>query len=160
MQQKRQTHPDSKFRLVAFDERDIADLHRLLEKLRGHQPANDEEQGPKHESDLAAGNREQARQLLESRKRRVAIFGPHMFAEPAWDMLLVLYLNEGGARHTHTSLSEQSGATRSTAMRWIDFLTHRNLIRRDEHPTDKRRYFLSLSDKGRAMLDLYLSETG
>jgi DNA-binding MarR family transcriptional regulator len=53
-----------------------------------------------------------------------------------------------------------SGASRSTAMRWIEFLAGRDLVRREDHPTDKRRNFVSLTEKGRHLLDLYLSETG
>jgi DNA-binding MarR family transcriptional regulator len=158
MQQKRPKDPDNLYRLVSLDERDVEALHRLLGKLRfGHLPANDEDgtSGSTH------GELEQrARALLESRRRRTAIFGPQMFAEPAWDMLLVLYVNSGGRRQTQTSLGELSGATRSTAMRWIDFLAVRDLIQRDEHPTDRRRNFVSLTEKGRQLLDLYFSETG
>ena len=151
---------DNVYRLVSLDERDVEDLHRLLGKLRNSKSSADEAADAETpDSDMATLER-RARQLLESRRRRIAIFGPHMFAEPAWDMLLVLYLSGRGRRQTQTSLGELSGASRSTAMRWIDFLSCRDLIRREEHPTDKRRNFVSLTEKGRHLLDLYLSETG
>ena len=142
-----------------FDQRDLQDLHRLLGKLKNSiAPAN-------ANADTAAVGaktahlEQRARDHLESRRKRAAIFGAQMFAEPAWDMLLILYLSGGGQRQTQSGLGELSGATRSTAMRWIDFLSDRGLVRRDAHPTDLRRNFVSLTEKGRKLLDLYLSET-
>jgi DNA-binding MarR family transcriptional regulator len=82
-----------------------------------------------------------------------------MFGEPAWDMLLILYLEHEGERKSQARLVELSGASRSTGQRWVDHLVRRNLAKREDHPTDKRRNFISLSDKGRDLLELYLSET-
>ena len=151
---------DNVYRLVSLDERDAEDLHRLLGKLRSSNAAPGTAQEPESPNSDRSRLEQRARALLESRRRRVAIFGPQMFAEPAWDMLLILYLSGGGRRQTQSDLSELSGATRSTAMRWIDYLSGRDLIRREEHPTDKRRNFVALTEKGRHLLELYLSETG
>lgn len=151
---------DNVYRLVSLDGRDVEDLHRLLGKLRNSETGPGDPIDPEDPDSGRSRLEQRARALLESRRRRVAIFGPQMFAEPAWDMLLILYLSGGGRRQTQTNLSELSGASRSTAMRWIDYLSCRDLIRREEHPTDKRRNFVTLTEKGRHLLDLYLSETG
>ena len=151
---------DNVYRLVSLDGRDVDDLHRLLGKLRQSGTPPIEEQDAEILDSDRARLEQRARALLESRRRRVAIFGPQMFAEPAWDMLLILYLSGGGRRQTQTNLGELSGASRSTAMRWIDYLSCRDLLRREDHPNDKRRNFVSLTEKGRHLLDLYLSETG
>jgi DNA-binding MarR family transcriptional regulator len=100
-----------------------------------------------------------ARRLYQERQRRADHFGAQMFGEPAWEMLLILYLEEGGERQSQTRLADLSGAARSTAMRWIDYLVRKGLAHREDHPTDKRRNFIALSDKGRQLLELYLSET-
>lgn len=150
--------PDNVYRLVSLDERDVEDLHRLLGKLRTPRPSTDQWDAEVPDSE-GLRLEQRARRLLESRRRRIAIFGPQMFAEPAWDMLLILYLSGRGRRQTQTSLCELSGASRSTGMRWIDFLAGRELIGRDNHPTDRRQNILSLTEKGRQLLDLYLSET-
>jgi DNA-binding MarR family transcriptional regulator len=157
--QDRGDYPDNVFRLVSLDERDVEDLHRLLGKLRDRsfESGTRDSEVPDGE-DLKLEQR--ARRLLESRRKRIAIFGAQMFAEPAWDMLLLLYLSGRGRRQTQSSLCELSGASRSTALRWIEFLAARDLVRREDHPTDKRRNFVSLTEKGRYLLDLYLSETG
>ena len=139
-------------RLVALDDRDVDDLQRILGKLR-QCPADADR--PSESGALE----DKARSLLEDRRRRAEIFGATMFAEPAWEMLLILYSNGAGARVTQSSLSELSGASRSTAMRWIEFLDDRGLIRREPHPTDLRSTVVSVSEKGRQLLDLYLSDT-
>ena len=101
-----------------------------------------------------------ARAELHNRRRRVALFGQSIFGEPAWDMLLVLYvLNDFGQRQTVGSLFQFSGYSWSTAKRWLDYLAAHGLIRRDDHPTDRRTAFVSLTTKARDWLDLYYSET-
>ena len=139
-------------RLVALDERDVHDLQRILGKLR--QCPTEVDCGSE-----SGALENKARNLLEDRRRRSEIFGATMFAEPAWEMLLILYSNGAGARVTQSSLSELSGASRSTAMRWIEFLGDRGLISREPHPTDLRSTVVSVSEKGRQLLGLYLSET-
>ena len=159
MHNDRSDIPDNVYRLVSLDERDVEDLHRLLGKLRDRSldsGAPDAEVPDGEELKLE----QRARRLLENRRKRIAIFGAQMFAEPAWDMLLLLFLSGRGRRQTQSSLCELSGASRSTAMRWIEFLAGRGLVRREDHPTDKRHNFVSLTEKGRHLLDLYLSETG
>lgn len=159
--QKEQSHSlTDEQKLVSLDRQDVEDLNRLLAKLN---PAYASARPGQAEVRADNGSKpftKQAFDALEKRRKRVAIFGPQMFAEPAWEMLLILYLSEGGQRHTQTSLSELSGASRSTGMRWIDFLVGQALICREEHPTDRRRNFVGLSDKGRELLEMYLSETG
>ena len=158
MYNERSDIPDNVYTLVSLDERDVEDLHRLLGKLRDRSLSSvtqDAEVPDGEELKLE----QRARRLLEDRRKRVAIFGAQMFAEPAWDMLLLLFLSGRGRRQTQSSLCELSGASRSTAMRWIEFLAGRGLVRREDHPTDKRHNFVSLTEKGRHLLDLYLSET-
>jgi len=102
---------------------------------------------------------QKARQILSYRRRRVQIFGLGMFGEPAWDMLLWLYVADSDQRTSVTALARRSGASKSTALRWIDYLADRGFIGREAHPTDARIAFVSLTDTGKAALDLFLSET-
>jgi DNA-binding MarR family transcriptional regulator len=145
---------------VALSERDIAEAKRLLAIIAGAEP---DVRPTEHERAPAQEDQDRlkpfARQLYEQRQKRIGLFGSQMFGEPAWEMLLILYLDEGSQRVLQTRLTELSGATRSTAARWIDYLIGRGFVRREGHPTDKRRSFVSLTDKGRNLLELYLSET-
>lgn len=159
MHKKRPQPVQAEHRLVALDPSDLDDLRRLLAKLG---PTHSQVSAPFREP-CAANDGEslvrRARDVLAMRRKRIAIFGPQMFAEPAWEMLLLLYVSDHGQRHTQTSLCELSGASRSTGMRWIDYLVGRDLIFRKEHPTDRRRNFVGLTSKGRELLESYLSET-
>lgn len=101
-----------------------------------------------------------ARAAFADRQRRPGIFGDFMFGEPAWDMLLILYITESSdARTTISNLASHSGAPSSTAQRWIELLIDKGLAIRHAHPTDRRTFFIRLSDKGRAAMDLYFSGT-
>jgi DNA-binding MarR family transcriptional regulator len=80
-----------------------------------------------------------------------------MFGEPAWEMLLLLYALP--SRQTITRLAELASASKSTAIRWIDYLESQRLIVREVHPTDNRAVFVDLTDKGREAIRLYLSGT-
>lgn len=101
-----------------------------------------------------------ARDEFDNRRRRVGVFGQSMFGEAAWDMLLALYiLDESGQRQTVGGLMQFAGSPTSTAKRWLDYLAAHDLVRREPHPTDRRTDFVSLTDKAREKLDLYLSGT-
>jgi DNA-binding MarR family transcriptional regulator len=101
-----------------------------------------------------------AREEFGNRRRRTAIFERSMFGEPAWDMLLALYiLDVSGQRQTTGALMQFSGAPITTARRWLDYLVGNGLARRSHHPTDQRVMFVTLTEKGRSALDLYYSET-
>ena len=143
-------------RLVSLDPEDLEHLRRLLMKLNPNGSVSRVVSGAPHAPESLL---QHARRLLSDRRKRVEIFGAQMFAEPAWEMILTLYCDEGGRRHTQTSLCELSGASRSTGMRWIDYLVDRRLVTREDHPTDKRRNFVSLTAEARQHLELYLSET-
>lgn len=100
-----------------------------------------------------------ANMALENRRRRGQIFRKGMFGEPAWEMLLVLYLSD--LRHPQSigSLSEAAGVTGTTALRWLEVLEGDQLVERSEHPFDKRRVLIALTPKAREALDLYFSGT-
>ena len=138
--------------IVSFTERDISDAKRLLTIIVGGNP----ETSPVDPAERRIASAPAAAPGDPDRENDLA---RQIFVEPAWEMLLVLYLEEAGERQTQTRLGDLSGATRSTAMRWIDHLLRKGLVRREGHPTDKRRNFIILSDKGRELLELYLSET-
>ena len=81
-----------------------------------------------------------------------------MFGEPAWEMLLLLYVTSGASRQTVSRLAQLSGASKATALRWMDYLSDRGLIARCPHPNDARTAFVNLTDQGREMLEAYLKE--
>lgn len=146
-------------RCVLMSSKDVEDARRLLAVLGESRPPSEAAAqlgGARTDGDRL---RRRAREIYDDRRRRSALFGPQMFGEPAWEMLLILYLEEGGERLTQARLAELSGTSRSGAFRWISFLEGRGFIEREAHPTDKRHLFVQLSQTGRDRLELFLSGT-
>jgi DNA-binding MarR family transcriptional regulator len=101
-----------------------------------------------------------ARGLLRCRKARAHQFSSAMFAETAWDMLLTLYVSEADVEAmTASRLAQLVDAPPSSALRWLDYLEAQRLVCRQAHPTDRRSALVKLTDKGRANLELFLTET-
>jgi DNA-binding MarR family transcriptional regulator len=101
-----------------------------------------------------------ARKEFENRRSRRKVFGSAMFGEPAWEMLLALYINDAsGPRQTSATLLHFSGSSASTGKRWMRFLLTNDLVSREPHPVDARTYFVMLTDKARGMIETYLSGT-
>ena len=99
------------------------------------------------------------RQGLLARSQRGRFFNPKLFADPAWDMLLELYAASLTERRlTVSRLAERSGVPLTTALRWICTLENEQLIDREDDRFDKRRMFLSLTDKGRSAMSAYFEE--
>jgi DNA-binding MarR family transcriptional regulator len=97
-----------------------------------------------------------ARSVYQSRRRRAEHFGPALFSEPAWDMLLVLFIYGGrGDRTSVSKLAEFSQSPLTTAIRWLDYLESQRMIVRTQCEHDRRKFFVSLSDKGSRMMTDY-----
>jgi DNA-binding MarR family transcriptional regulator len=82
------------------------------------------------------------------RRLRNSIFNSdELFGEPAWDILLQLYIS----RSQEKSISIKSlclGAELPTAtgIRWVANLAQLGLVTREQDPTDKRRVFVSITE--------------
>jgi DNA-binding MarR family transcriptional regulator len=100
-----------------------------------------------------------ARQSLNDRRRRTRHLGQVIFGEPAWEMLLILYVELDRRRLTVSNLTGASGVPASTVLRWLAYLDSQGLTIRREHPTDARISFVDLTEKGLEALDSYFSET-
>jgi DNA-binding MarR family transcriptional regulator len=95
-----------------------------------------------------------ARTLMFLRKRRADYLYRAMLGEPAYDMLLGLYVAEGDRQLvTAARLADIACVAQSSAARWIEYLVTKDLIERERHPTHKRASILKLSRKGRDALD-------
>ena len=154
-----------KERTIALSLQDVRAARRLLKLLAQEDPKSsigqqlEESVRPAADTSRAALIA-RARREFGNRRRRTAVFEHSMFGEPAWDMLLALYiLDVSGQRQTTGALMQFSGAPITTARRWLDYLVANGLVLRSHHPTDQRVMFVSLTDKGRDALDLYYSET-
>lgn len=98
-----------------------------------------------------------AQREYANRRRRDTIFGDRIFAEPAWDMLLDLYVQ----RHLGRPVSIQSlciaaAVPQTTALRWIARLVVTGLATRQPCREDQRVVHVALSPRGVAEMEDYL----
>jgi len=99
-----------------------------------------------------------ARKIYDARRMRDRLLDTQLFGEPAWDMLLALYhLPALGHMLTVSGLSCCSGVPATTALRWQNTLFSEGLIERGPHEKDRRMQFVRLTDRGRQLLDRYLT---
>lgn len=91
-----------------------------------------------------------ARNIYRSRRTRTRVFSDNaLFGEPAWDMLLDLFIAEAdGKQLSVTAACIGAAVPTSTALRWLVILEDRGLVRRENDPRDARRVFLHLTSEG------------
>ena len=99
-----------------------------------------------------------AKAIYQTRQARTRELPAELFGEPAWDILLDLYIQRRHDRRISiTSACTGSQVAPTTALRWIATLFEYGLITREEDPLDKRRVFVALSQKGeRAVVRMLL----
>ncbi|EJL23233.1 hypothetical protein [Novosphingobium sp. AP12] len=103
---------------------------------------------------------ELARQNYDDRRRRTKIFrSEELFGEPAWDILLDLFIAAKERRRVSvTSACIGSAVPSTTALRWIAILEKQGLLVREADPGDARRVYVKLSARGyAAMLEYFAS---
>ena len=99
-----------------------------------------------------------ARLLIAARRRRETTFPGVDFGEPAWDMLLALYLQRvGGHPFSVTSLCETAGVPTSTALRSLNAMVQSGHFLRTPDPTDARRTHIHLAPTLVREVESYLS---
>ena len=101
------------------------------------------------------------RRIIRQRQLRARFFDGDLFADPAWDMLLDL--TAARAEHSRvsvTSLCIASGVPPTTALRWIGQMTDAGLLERVEDETDRRRAFITLTDKAADTMARYFADIG
>lgn len=98
----------------------------------------------------------QVRLHIRHRRLREDYFGPDIFADPAWDMMLDLYAARlERLRVSVSSLCIAAAVPATTALRWIKTLTESGLFERREDPHDGRRIFVALSDQATQAMHRY-----
>ena len=93
---------------------------------------------------------------LKARRLRQRFFDNELFGEPAWDILLDLYVTE--SRANRPSVSEMciaASVPATTALRYLDALARREMIIREPDPTDRRRVLIHLSPATKDALDRF-----
>jgi DNA-binding MarR family transcriptional regulator len=154
-------------RVVTSEEQSLASDHHLQLELariqadldRIRQQISHTRQAASVENDSNALLVGLAKEILRCRRRREKIFGAELFGEPAWDILLELYV----AQTTKQKLCVSSAcyaslAPTTTALRWIIKLENDQWIERTPDPHDGRRTWLVLTCRGQTAIRRYLKE--
>lgn len=99
-----------------------------------------------------------ARRLTQEFEYRRNFFDRELFSDPAWLILLDLFIhNTLGKPVSVSSLYLAAKTPATTALRWINLLADRGMIERFDDPTDRRRVHLRLSASAYRSLVEYLS---
>lgn len=92
--------------------------------------------------------------LQDLRHSRNAMFGPDLFGEPGWDMLLELYLaRQQDHRLSVKSLTIASNTPQTTAGRYLLQLLDQGLAVCMEDPGDGRRKLIGMTREGYRKMD-------
>lgn len=146
------------------------ELVAIAERLR-HVAAIPEEHGGPNSDNPNSGNRGQrnarrylalARKAYTLRRKRAALFGnPELFGEPAWDILLDLYIAHGeGKPVSVSSACIGSAAPPTTGLRWLGVLADEGLVTRENDVEDNRRVLVRLTRAGIAAMERFFDEVG
>lgn len=98
-----------------------------------------------------------ASSIYASRVRRTELFSPSLFGEPAWDMLLILFISKArGDRLSTTQLSSRTSTPYATGLRWIARLQKKGLLSRERDLEDSRVMWVDLTATGYSLMRRYL----
>lgn len=97
--------------------------------------------------------RERAEAFLRARRAHEQLLGRAVVGEPAFDLLLRLYVSPGQKETSLTCLAKPAGIPYSSAMRWIRYLADKGLVERTESISDRRVICVQLTRFGRAVMD-------
>ena len=137
-------------------QRTIEALMRTVELLRAQLAHRGLDRGAVAETPAGLGR--VVRTEIDNRALRSSFFDSELFCDPAWDMLLDLFLQHSAQRRVCvSSLCIASRAPSSTALRWIGALEDADLVERSRDPADGRRVFVRLSSVGHAKIAGYLA---
>jgi DNA-binding MarR family transcriptional regulator len=96
-----------------------------------------------------------ATSIYRFRQRRAQIFADEdLFGEPAYDILLDLYIAHHEERHvTISDACNAAGVPCTTALRQVNILEQRGLIRRFPDHRDRRRSYVALEPRALSALE-------
>lgn len=132
-------------------------VRRVLEAREPSAPITNHD-APAHEGVTVEARRiAQVEMLLKIRDIRGSYLPSDVFGDPAWFMILDLYLSGlRGRKISVTSLCLASGSTQTTSLRRVSDLVRLGIVVREEDPRDRRRAYLILSKEARVHLETML----
>lgn len=106
-----------------------------------------------HDADLA----DFARQTLTERRERDRYFDPMVFSNPAWDMLLAMYVASAeGREQSVLDCCAAAPVAQGVALRWLAYLKQEEMVIETCDPAQRGRTLIRLSDQARATISACL----
>ncbi|PAL25911.1 winged helix DNA-binding protein [Sphingopyxis sp. GW247-27LB] len=100
-----------------------------------------------------------AQSEFHNRRRRDSLIRYDLFAEPAWDMLLDLYIQyHRGQPVAVDRLCTVAATASTTALRWLALLIERELVIRSSAAEDDGIVRVALSERGIGEMERYLRD--
>lgn len=100
-----------------------------------------------------------ARRYLKHRRFRDDLFPGDLFADPAWDILIDLFVAHGeGRRVSITDACIAAAVPPTTALRWMHKLEEAGHVERRPDERDRRRFWAVLSIEAIAKVRRWLIE--
>ena len=102
-----------------------------------------------------------ARAEAARRFNRRELFGEFdIFSDPAWDILLELYIADATGSQLYASVvGSEAGIPQSTALRWLAVLEKAGLLRRRHDMFDKRRQWIGLTPRALSLMEKHFSRS-
>jgi DNA-binding MarR family transcriptional regulator len=99
-----------------------------------------------------------AQNILNARRKRGRVFPELAFGDPAWDMILDLYVAAVTGRPVcPSSIGFAAAVPQTTVLRLVNQLAERGLVIRQADRNDRRRVLLTLSEDMLNRVDDYLA---
>lgn len=136
----------------------VAAAYRLLEQNDGVPALDFDKEGPSPSQDRELALL--AREMINERRARDRMLGSSLFGEPAWEILLDLFVSQvEGQKVSVSNACDASEAPSTTGLRYLASLTRAGLVDRYDGPNDRRLIYVSLSDEGLHLMRWYLRRT-
>jgi len=114
---------------------------------------------PRGFSSLEGRLLDEIRQVVSRRRARSDFLPAEILGEPAWDILLDLFLAfHENKRISVSSACIASGAPATTALRWLGRMEELGLIERVNDRDDRRRVYVAITSNGYCALDHWLRQ--
>ncbi|MDB5714418.1 MAG: hypothetical protein JWO15_1815 [Sphingomonadales bacterium] len=111
------------------------------------------------ETKVQINHAELAERIYRSRRHREQIFKDDIFADPAWDILLDLFVKtQHGEQVNISSACHAAGVPEATALRYLKALTEKEYVERILHDSDRRSTILRLTDLGTDLMKQWLEK--
>ena len=140
---------------------EVSRIAATLARLSTGPAATSRAAGTPPSSDAPEVSIETVRMIIRARRLRSRYFPEHLFADPAWDMLLDLLQAEiSKLRVPVSSLCIAAAVPATTALRWLKSMVQEGIFVRRADPHDGRRVFVELAPETSQALRRYFAEIG